>query len=172
MKVNICRQKKKRFSWNDGFVLFFTTWHAFWWITQIFRCIRKVNIYFFYLLCFGLCTNIQQRYCYVRKRQYVCMFFWQSINACDDIFSARRKIFIADIERRWRTFSRRLSPKDLAIRRSKTNDKTKGPKVWLPTYFEKKSCWKFDLSWGFCIKWLIDSQGVDISIRLDACISS
>ena len=96
--------KKKDFLEMMDLCFFFTTWHAFWWITQIFRCIRKVNIYFFYLLCFGLCTNIQQRYCYVRKRQYVCMFFWQSINACDDIFSARRKIFIADIERRWRTF--------------------------------------------------------------------
>ena len=39
-------------------------------------------------------------------------------------------------------FSSRLSPKDLAIRRSKTNDKTKGPKVWLPTYFEKKKLLK------------------------------
>ena len=152
--------------------LFFTTWHVLWWITQIFRCIRKVNIYFFYLLCFGLCTNIQQRYCYVRRRQYLYVFL--TINKClwRHILC---EIFFADIERCWRTFSRRLSLKeDLAIRRSKTNDKTKGPKLWLPTYlFRKKSCWKFDLSWGFCIvKWLIDSQGVGISIRLDACISS
>ena len=126
-------------------------------------------------ICFVLvCAQIYSSAIVTFGGGSICMFFWQSINACDDIFSARRKIFIADIERRWRTFSRRLSPKDLAIRRSKTNDKTKGPKLWLPTYlFRKKSCWKFDLSWGFCIvKWLIDSQGVGISIRLDACISS